>query len=135
MQKRETLVVAHRGAKGLVQFENSIQSFDKAIEVGSEIIETDIRKTNDDIIVVNHDPSIKGLVIKDHTYDELNQVCEEIGFHLLTLDEMLSKYHDKITFDIELKEVGYDHLHCMEVIFNKKEELIAFADDLAKYDK
>lgn len=116
MKKRETLVVAHRGAKGLVQFENSIQSFDKAIEVGSEIIETDIRKTNDDIIVVNHDPSIKGLVIKDHTYDELNQVCEEIGFHLLTLDEMLSKYHDKITFDIELKEVGYEK-DILDIIF------------------
>ena len=34
----------------------------------------------------------------------------------------------------KLKEVGYDHLHCMEVIFNKKEELIAFAGDLSKYD-
>ena len=31
MKNNKTLVVAHRGAKGLVQFENSIQAFNKAV--------------------------------------------------------------------------------------------------------
>lgn len=108
MKKRETLIVAHRGAKGLVKHENSIEAFDKAIEVGSDIIETDIRKTLDNVIIINHDPTINGLVIKDHTYEEMNQASESVGFHLLTLDEALSMYKGKITFDIELKEVGYE---------------------------
>lgn len=108
MKKRETLIVAHRGAKGLVQHENSIEAFDKAVEVNSEIIETDIRITKDGVIVINHDPSIKGVIIKDHTYEEMDKVSLEVGFHLLTLDEALSMYKDKITFDIELKEVGYE---------------------------
>ena len=108
MKNRETLIVAHRGAKGLVKFENSIEAFDKAIEVNSDIIETDIRKTKDNVIIINHDPSIQGLVIKDHSYSELNDVCENLGYHLLTLDEALSMYKGKITFDIELKEIGYE---------------------------
>ena len=116
MKNNKTLVVAHRGAKGLVQFENSIQAFNKAVEVGSEIIETDIRKTKDNYIIINHDPTIKGLLIKDHTYEELNKVTEEMGFHLLTLDEALGLYKDLITFDIELKEVGYEQ-EILDTIF------------------
>lgn len=116
MKNKKTLVVAHRGAKGLVQFENSFESFQKAVEVGSDIIETDIRKTKDNYIIINHDPTINGLLIKDHTYEELDKVSLEIGFHLLTLDEALSIFKNKITFDIELKEVGYEQ-EILDIIF------------------
>lgn len=108
MKNMKTLIVAHRGAKGLVKIENSIESFDKAIEVNSDIIETDIRKTKDNIIIINHDPTINNMLIKEHTYSELKEVCDNLGYHLLTLDEAMQIYHDKITFDIELKEVGYE---------------------------
>lgn len=116
MKKNKTLVVAHRGAKGLVKIENSIEAFDKAIEVGSDLIELDVRRTSDNVIIINHDPTINGLVIKDHTYQELKDTCNSLGYHLLTLDETISKYGKLITLDIEIKEVGYEK-DILDIIF------------------
>lgn len=101
-------VSAHRGASGLVEHENTIEAFEKAIEVGADSIECDVRKTKDGIIVINHNADIYGLLIKDHTYNELNEECNKHGYHLATLIEGLNTVKDKIALDIEIKEVGYE---------------------------
>lgn len=101
---KNQMIVAHRGARGLVKHENTIEAFEKAIELGSDCIETDIRKTKDNKIIVFHDSSYKNQKIKDLTYAELLEIA---GFAIPTLEEALIFVKDKILIDIEFKESGY----------------------------
>lgn len=114
--KYSKMVIAHRGASGLVKFENTIEAFDKAIDVGADSIECDVRKTKDNVIIINHNPDIYGLLIKDATYEELNKVTSELGYHLPTLKETLEFVKGKILIDIELKEIGYEDQIIEEVL-------------------
>lgn len=51
------LVIGHRGAAGLAP-ENTFASFDAALSVGVDGIETDVRITRDGVLVLMHDPSL-----------------------------------------------------------------------------
>lgn len=104
MKFSKQMVVAHRGAKGLVKHENTMEAFIKAVEVGADCIEIDIRKTKDNKIVVFHDDAIKGKRVKDLTYQEL---LEQASFDVPTLEEVLVYVKGKILIDIEFKESGY----------------------------
>ena len=55
---KEFLAIAQRGASGSV-FENSPAAFRKAIDLGADMIETDVRRTLDGEPVIMHDYSIK----------------------------------------------------------------------------
>ncbi|MGH4050776.1 MAG: glycerophosphodiester phosphodiesterase [Clostridium sp.] len=69
---------AHRGASGYFP-ENTMLSFEKALELGANGIETDVQMTSDGVLVLIHDEYVNrttngvGLV-KDFTYDELNNL-------------------------------------------------------------
>lgn len=106
--KRKTLIYAHRGASGLVPHENTLEAFQKAIELGADGIELDIRKTLDGIIIINHNPDIAGMMIKDYSYADLEKKTQEIGYHLPTLKETVEFCNGKIYLDIEFKEDGYE---------------------------
>lgn len=51
------LVMAHRGGAGLWP-ENTIYAFHQALEIGADMLETDIRATADGHLVVIHDPNL-----------------------------------------------------------------------------
>lgn len=51
------VIVGHRGAAGLCP-ENTIASFERAIAIGVDAIEFDVRKTADDALVVLHDATV-----------------------------------------------------------------------------
>ena len=73
--ERRGLRIAHRGASAYAQ-ENSAESLEVAAELGSDMVEVDIRSTADDVPVVAHDASLKRLYgidtnIRDVTFDEL----------------------------------------------------------------
>lgn len=108
MENTKTLIWAHRGASGLVPYENTIDAFQKAIEVKAEGIELDIRKTKDGIIVVNHNRDVHGMIIAEHTYQELKDHAKENGWDLSTFEEVLAFCQGKIFLDIEFKEAGYE---------------------------
>lgn len=55
--KKHPLVIAHRGASGLSP-ENTLSAFEKAIELGVDRIEMDLRQTSDGEVVVIHDKTI-----------------------------------------------------------------------------
>ena len=110
------LVIAHRGASGLVKFENTLDSFQKAIDLHCDAIECDVRKTSDDILVINHDERIDDLLIREHTYQELNNYTENKGYHFPTLIETLNLVKGKILIDIEIKEIGYEEKFLNEVL-------------------
>ena len=108
MRTITTKIIAHRGASGLVKVGNTLEAFQKAIEVKADGIELDLRKTKDNIICVHHDPNIQDLIIKDHTYEECNIAASNLGYHVPTLQETLELCCGKILLDIEIKETGYE---------------------------
>lgn len=58
--KKLLKVIGHRGFKGLCQ-ENTIFCYDKAVEAGAELIETDLQMTKDGKIVMHHDSDTERL--------------------------------------------------------------------------
>lgn len=66
-----TLVIAHRGASR-AEPENTIAAFERAVAMGADGIELDVRRTGDDRLVVHHDPRLPdGRVIREHPASDL----------------------------------------------------------------
>ena len=108
MENKDCKIIAHRGASGLTEFDNSLESFRKAVELGADMIEFDVRKTRDDVLIAFHDPEIQGERISDLSYEELLDITEEIGFRVPTVEDVVNLSKGKIGLDIELKEEGYE---------------------------
>jgi glycerophosphoryl diester phosphodiesterase len=53
-------VIAHRGASGHA-YENSPAAFRRAVELGADGVELDIHATTDGVLLVHHDPVVKGV--------------------------------------------------------------------------
>ena len=104
-----TFVEAHRGASGYY-YMNTMEAFDEAVRLKSDAIELDIRRTQDDKIIVVHDPLFNGKHINNWEYDELCKAttASEQSFIMPLLQDVLIKYKGKIILDIEVKEVGYE---------------------------
>ena len=106
------LRIGHRGAKAYAP-ENTLTSFKKAIEIGVDAIELDVRKTKDNKLVVIHDADIKrttngkGLVA-ELTLKEIKGFSAEGGETIPTLEEALDFLDKKVKVIIELKELGVE---------------------------
>ena len=93
--------IGHRGAKGYVA-ENTLASFQKAIELGINGIELDVHLSLDEKVMVIHDDTInrttsqKGLV-KDFTAKELKQLG------IPTLEAVFNLVNQKCFINVELK--------------------------------
>jgi glycerophosphoryl diester phosphodiesterase len=82
-----TRIVAHRGASQEAP-ENTLAAFVKAVEIGADMIEFDVRRASDGRLVVSHDPVRKRAP------------------ELPTLEETLRLTQGRIQLDVELKEPG-----------------------------
>jgi glycerophosphoryl diester phosphodiesterase len=49
-----TAIIAHRGASR-AERENTVAAFRRAVEMGADGVELDVRRTRDDVLVVHHD--------------------------------------------------------------------------------
>jgi glycerophosphoryl diester phosphodiesterase len=54
-----TAVIAHRGASA-VRRENTVEAFVEARRLGADMVELDVRRTSDDVLVIHHDASLPG---------------------------------------------------------------------------
>ena len=104
---KETLIIAHRGASAYAH-ENTIEAFRIAIEMNADMIETDVRKTSDGVMVLHHDDHIENKLIRELTYIEASGVALDRGYILPTLKETIQFVLGKIKLDLELKEEGYE---------------------------
>jgi glycerophosphoryl diester phosphodiesterase len=101
------LKIGHRGAKGN-EPENTLVSFEKAIEMGADGIELDVHLSIDGHLVVIHDETIdrttngKGAV-NQLTLDELKSVRINENFEISTLEEVLDLVNKSCFVNIELK--------------------------------
>ncbi len=116
------LKVGHRGARAY-ETENTLESFKKAIALGVNAIELDVRKSKDGKLVIIHDDNLKKVFGRDVRVDEatLKELKELTEDKIPALEEALhfiGKKVEKIL--VELKEAGYEK-KALEVI--RKEEL------------
>ena len=83
-------VVAHRGAwKAMGYPENSIAALKYAIKLGCTGSEFDVWMTDDDSLIVNHDPKHEELFVEKSAYSELAKYKLSNGEQLPTLREYL----------------------------------------------
>ena len=102
--------MAHRGGS-LEAPENTIESFKYAIEIGSDIIETDIQLSSDGVPYIFHDDDLKRIpgIEKDFN-DLLASEIDELNifgdFKIPTLEETLKQFPDtKFQIDFKTDEV------------------------------
>ncbi len=107
MHRNNTLIIAHRGATFPAR-ENTLEAFRKAIELGADMIEFDVRRTKDLRVVIHHDPGIAGIPLNTMTLQEVRDRARSMGFHVPELGEALELARGRIGLDIELKEEGYE---------------------------
>lgn len=108
--KKKIKIVAHRGASGYAP-ENTLLSFKKAIEIGCDKIELDVRLTKDKKVIVIHDDAVdrttdgRGKIV-ELTLKQIKKFnCEERQ-KIPTLQEVIDLCKGKIDFQIELKAKG-----------------------------
>ncbi len=131
--------VGHRGARAY-EPENTLRSFQKAVELGVDAVELDVRKTKDNQIIVMHDADVKrttgseGLV-SDLTVDQIQKLPMDKNEHAPTLKEALQFLNSKVKVFIELKEDTseqqvLDVIH--EVGADKTVVLVSFLENALK---
>jgi glycerophosphoryl diester phosphodiesterase len=103
------LVVAHRGASDELP-ENTIAAFERAIEVGADAVEFDVRLTADRIPVVLHDADVARTTdgagaLRDLSLAEVKRLTIEGGHEVPTLDEALTTLSGRIAIDLEIKNI------------------------------
>jgi glycerophosphoryl diester phosphodiesterase len=98
------LIVAHRGAWDSAR-QNSIEAVDRAIALGCDGIEIDVRRTADGRLVLVHDARIRGRTVRRLEHQEV-QARMKAGQAPL-LDDVLRRAAGRIVVDVELKEDGY----------------------------
>jgi len=132
------LRIGHRGARAYAP-ENTLSSFKKALEIGVDAVELDVRKTKDNQIVVIHDADVKrttngeGLV-SELTLKEIKNLSAD-GEKIPTLEETLDFLDKKVKVFVELKETGIEEqvlsiAHAKSL--RKNVVIISFLEDALK---
>lgn len=104
------LKIAHRGAKAY-EPENTLQAFQKALDLNSDGIELDVHLSSDEQIIVIHDETIdrttngKGLV-NTFSLSELKSFLIDRKYQIPTLKEVFDLVDKKCLINIELKGLG-----------------------------
>ncbi|MED4313408.1 glycerophosphodiester phosphodiesterase family protein [Heyndrickxia coagulans] len=116
-EKKETLIIAHRGADDRAP-EETMPAFRLAVNEKADYIELDLRETKDNKLILMHDPTLdrttngKG----DVTRYSLKQIKKldagswfgkkYKGQRILTLEELINQYGSKTNYFIETRRVG-----------------------------
>lgn len=110
---RKFLNVGHRGAAAYAP-ENTIASLEEAILLRADMLEFDLRKTADGILVLCHDPVIKTArgvhsAISKMSFKELDIATKAQGYEVATFEEVLKIFGPRIPLNIEVKLGGFEH--------------------------
>jgi len=111
------LRVAHRGAMAY-EVENTLRSFTRAIEMGANAIEFDVRASGDGTLVVIHDSNLKrvfgrDVFIKNLSYREIGEISGGLVPRLSDVLELIDGKVENIL--MEIKEGGTERAIADEV--------------------
>jgi len=96
------LLLGHRGARATRSIpENTLASFDLALEHGCDGFEFDVRQTGDGRCVICHDREIQGIEIARAGARDLAD--------LPMLEQVLARYRDRAFLNIEIKVPGIEN--------------------------
>lgn len=126
------LIIAHRGASFYTK-ENTIKSFEKAIGMGADMIEFDVRRTKDAILIAYHDESINGKPIGELEYREIRDILRSKGVSAPTVKEILELARGKIKLDVEIKQEGHeeDIIRLLLEYFENSEFIVTSFNDVS----
>lgn len=128
LKDKEFEIIAHKGASGLAP-ENTMASFQKALELGVDQIELDVRHTLDEEIIVFHDQRLDRIArdtlgnqvtgdVHDYTLEEIKQFDVGSWFdsqykdeRIPTLKEVLDYVNGQTKVLIEIKHMDHPHYH------------------------
>ncbi|HXG22245.1 MAG TPA: glycerophosphodiester phosphodiesterase family protein [Methylomirabilota bacterium] len=104
------IITSHRGA-GFLEPENTLRAMRRAIELGVDQIEIDVRPTRDGRLVLMHDPTVDRTTngtgkVADLSLAEIRLLDAGQGEQVPTLEEVLAFTTGKVILQIELKEAG-----------------------------
>ena len=103
-------IFAHRGGS-IESYENTIESFNYAVDLGCEYIETDVQLSSDGVPYIFHDDDLnrfigKKLRFNDLNSNELNQIKLFDRFSIPTLKECMEAFpNTKFNIDLKTNEV------------------------------
>lgn len=101
-------VVAHRGASGY-EPENTLRAVHRALEMGVDAVEVDVRLSKEGVPVVIHDETVERTTsgrgrVRDMTVEELRTLDAGRGERIPLLEEVLDEVKGKAVLFLELKE-------------------------------
>ncbi|MFC3908180.1 glycerophosphodiester phosphodiesterase [Legionella dresdenensis] len=110
-------LIAHRGAHDVDLVENTDAAFAKALDLGCWGIEFDVHATVDQVLVVNHDPTLERLwhqpqAINDLTFAQVRKLAPKIP----SLSEVVERYGKRMHLFIELKAPFHSEPALMAVL-------------------
>ena len=120
------LIEGHRGVKALLP-ENTIPSFARAVELGVDVLETDVNMTKDGVPVLCHDRTVDRTtdasgVIRQFTLEEIKSFDAGYrfgggafagqGYQIPTLEEFCEWMtgHRETLLNVEIKDYGLDNI-------------------------
>ena len=115
---KKIFIEAHRG-QNIAAFQNTMESFKRAIKYGADSIETDVWLTKDNVLVLLHASSRQGNLsfYYDHPVNVINSTWKELSTYRtlkdnLTMprlrDLMILAKKNKIYIDLEIKDKRFD---------------------------
>ncbi len=133
------IIIAHRGASAY-EPENTLRSFTRAIEMGADMIELDVRLSRDKHLVIMHDEKVDRTTnghgfVKEKMLSELKKLDAGMGESIPTLEEVIALAKGKAGFVIELKEPGTEGGALNLIKINNLIEdvfIVSFNQDLIK---
>ena len=101
------IIIGHRGAMGYIA-ENTLPSFEKAIDLGANGVEIDVFRCASGELVVFHDKTLEKLTnatgyIEALDIDSIQKIEVLEGYTIPTLNEVLDLIKGRIFVNIELK--------------------------------
>lgn len=112
-ESKAPLVIAHRGASAYAP-ENTMAAFKRAVEIGADAIELDVKLTKDRVVVVIHDDRVDRTTdgsgwVKYLSYEEIKNLDAGSSYSdifsgelIPTLDQVLRGVGENILMNIEL---------------------------------
>lgn len=108
-------MIAHRGASG-TRPENTLAAFQRAIDLGADMIELDVTLTRDEELVVIHDETLERTTdgrgpVRSLLLEEIRRLDagswfapEFAGERVPTLAEVLERLRGRVLLNVEIKE-------------------------------
>lgn len=112
-------IIAHRG--GMLGQENTLDAFRTAARMGADLVECDVRKTADNVLVIYHDDNLTRLAgepatVSDTTFARMQAFLAKQGRTLLTFQELADGYREEAPILLHIKLKDYDDAFARTVV-------------------